>query len=256
MDDLKSKSMIELAMDKAAQDAAQSQPDSLVRRQRKSDWHPAQDPESGQGEPADPAPPLPAAGTGAAQHLSGKSDQPAPRFGLPAMLAAVMLSVWTGAGAMWLLTRGAPSGGHAAASVGSSVPAPQHTAVANKADADDGASQARYLLERWRQAWAARDVAAYLNCYSPAFAPANGQSRAAWESARRKRLATRDAIRVHVRELNLERIADDRIRLTFMQDYASGAYRENARQKILTLIRGRDGWKIETEWQQGQPPAK
>jgi ketosteroid isomerase-like protein len=113
----------------------------------------------------------------------------------------------------------------------------------------DGDAQARALVERWRLAWASRDVQAYLDCYSPEFVPADGQARPTWEAARRKNLASRSDIRIGVSALRLERLSDNQIKAFFLQDYAAGSYQEHARAKSLLLVRRGENWQIAAEEQ-------
>jgi ketosteroid isomerase-like protein len=168
---------------------------------------------------------------------------------------------------MWLLIGDAGRGSVAApmspaAVVAPATPAP--TAESPSAEvafaapaampADGGESQARDLVERWRQAWASRDVEAYLRCYSADFLPADGQTRTAWAAARRKKLSRQSDISVQVHDIRLEHIDGDQLKAMFLQNYASGTYREDARSKTLRLVREDGDWRIAGEWQ-GTPPA-
>jgi hypothetical protein len=45
--------------------------------------------------------------------------------------------------------------------------------------------------------------------------------------------------------------------VSFLQDYASGKYREMARTKVLLIVREHGEWKITKEWlAENTPPAK
>lgn len=174
--------------------------------------------------------------------------------------AAVAASVWVGL--MWLTAGDAGDGGAAtpappaaiepvaAPAASATSPAAPVAAPAEAAAAVDvGQEQARDLVERWRQAWAGRDVDAYLACYSPDFKAANGQPRTAWAEARRKRLSSQSDISLRVHDIRVERIDDDQLKVEFLQDYASGTYRESARPKTLLLAREDAAWRIAGEWQ-------
>ena len=140
------------------------------------------------------------------------------------------------------------------ASAALTAPAPATTSTAAAAAVLDDESQAHAFIERWRQAWEARDVEAYLGSYSPSFAPANGQSVADWREARRKNLTARPDIRVTMQALQLEAQAGGHIKASFLQDYASGTYRESARPKTLLLTRTGNGLQIAGEWQGDHKP--
>lgn len=184
-------------------------------------------------------------------------------------LATALVSALAGAGAMWLAIGGQPANEPAPPQIINAAPAPVAPPVAPQVPVAEAAvpaasepapmvnrdeDQARELLEAWRQAWSSRDSDAYLSFYSPNFTPADGQKRADWAAARRKNLASRPAIKVEVREINVERIDDRQLRLAFLQDYAAGSYRETAQPKILRLVRQQGKWLIAEEWQ-GMAPA-
>lgn len=107
----------------------------------------------------------------------------------------------------------------------------------------------RALVEGWRAAWAKRDVDAYLGFYSATFVPADGKSRVQWAAARRKNISSRSAIEVGVRDVKIETKGADQVEVRFLQDYASGALREQGRSKILLLQRVSGEWRIVGERQ-------
>ena len=128
-----------------------------------------------------------------------------------------------------------------------SSPAPQPQATASAQEVDKARIEA--LLESWRQAWQAKDIAAYLEAYGAAFRPVDGSSRETWVSTRTKKLSTRAAIEVLLSDITLERIEDNLFRVSFLQSYASGNYRESNRSKTLLIVRENDDWKIISEQQ-------
>ena len=103
-------------------------------------------------------------------------------------------------------------------------------------------------IESWRMAWERRDVDAYLGHYSQNFVPANGQSQADWRKARQRNLSSRSAIKVTVKQLNIEPMGQNRFKATFLQDYATEKYQERAQLKTLLLERVTDQWQIAGEW--------
>lgn len=104
-------------------------------------------------------------------------------------------------------------------------------------------------LESWRGAWVRRDIDAYLGAYSQSFVPADGSSRDAWVAARTRKLASGAPITLELHNLLLEKIDSDHFKASFLQDYASGNYRETARAKTLTFAREGGEWRITGEWQ-------
>lgn len=264
------RSLIELAMDRVARkapdgtsravSAVSTDPrlgrreydQALLRRHEQLRTAP------GDEDPTAPAPPptesLPSSAT--VGHAYGRGT---------ILLASVVTALGT-AGLMWLTIGSVDRGDVApmppAAVIPSAAPeatvksSPAIVAVAAPAASpvDVGETQARDLVERWRRAWASRDVEAYLGCYSPDFLSADGQTHIAWAAARRKKLSSQSDINVQVHDIRLERIDGEQLRAVFLQDYASGTYRESARPKTLLLVRMGDDWRIAGEWQ-GTPPA-
>lgn len=190
------------------------------------------------------------------------------------LVATALISALAGAGAMWLAIGSPPPAESAQTQIVSAAPVPVAAALAPVtpvAQAAPAASaepapppppavnsdedQARQLLDAWRQAWSSRDSDAYLSFYSPDFTPADGQKRADWAAARRKNLASRPDISVNAREVNIERIDDQQLKLAFLQDYAAGSYRETAQPKSLLLVRQGGKWLIAGEWQGAMPKA-
>lgn len=108
------------------------------------------------------------------------------------------------------------------------------------------------LVEGWRQAWERRDADAYLAYYSDQFVPSKGQTHDAWRLARHKNLSSRSSISVGVNGLRTDHMGADRVKVTFLQDYASGKYQERAQPKTLMLQRQGTSWKIVGEWQGAQ----
>lgn len=175
----------------------------------------------------------------------------------PLILTAFFSSL-AGAGAMWLATGNvAPPHLPSAAPPALIAPvldvAPPVAAAIVVKSAD---SMARELVEDWRMAWSKRDTEAYLNFYSPAFMPADGSTRAHWAVARRKNLAGRPDIQVSVRELEITPLAEDRLKVSFQQDYISGNYREYALLKTLLLTLDSGRWQIVEEWSGAQAAEK
>ena len=199
---------------------------------------------------------------------SGKAT---PGFRVSTLLATALISAMAGAGAMRLAI---PSSPEAAGKPSADVPAagvvrpmlPQRIAIParpNFAKAADSApapkptddEQVRELIETWRSAWADRNVDAYLASYDADFVPANGQARDDWAATRRKSISGRSNIVVATNGLTIERLDAQRMKVSFLQDYASGGYRETAQAKTLLVIRREGGWKIAGEWLGDRPAA-
>lgn len=187
---------------------------------------------------------------------AGPASPTARTFRTSTLALASLLSALAGACLMWLATASnkpipVPQTkpiGLVPATV-TPPPAPETPAAAPTAPIPTDQERIRERLESWRQAWASRNSADYLSHYSTDFMPADGQKHADWASARRKNLASRKNIDVRLSELRIERIDDNRMKASFLQDYASGSYREKAQEKTLLFVRHGSDWLIAGEWQ-------
>jgi hypothetical protein len=174
-------------------------------------------------------------------------------YGIGVFLLVAFFGTFAGASLMWLAMNSAaqPTQPLAAAGVAQepsvAVPEPKSAVQVDTSD-----SQARDLIEGWRQAWARRDAGAYVAQYSQGFAPANGQTRDNWAEGRQRNFAGKSSIQVAISGLRLEQLSDGRIKAFFLQDYTSGNYREKAKPKTLLLERAGQEWKIGGEWEGDQ----
>lgn len=105
-------------------------------------------------------------------------------------------------------------------------------------------SLATEALTRWAQAWASKDMKAYVNAYVPGFKGSLG-SHAAWRSQREARIVPRDRIEVRVSEVKAQ-WEGERIEATFRQQYESGNLKVRSRRTVvLEQVEGR--WLIREE---------
>ena len=100
-------------------------------------------------------------------------------------------------------------------------------------------------IHEWAEAWSARDVAAYLDFYSPDFRTPSNMPRAAWESERRARLKGASFIHVTVRAPEVS-IDGTKATAKFKQRYRSDRASSSDR-KTLTWEKRGEKWKIVRE---------
>jgi ketosteroid isomerase-like protein len=190
---------------------------------------------------------------------AGKAPSAKRGHGISRTLIACLLSAALGASAMWLAMQDQTATSAtqrqpitlpvAATAIVSPVEQAQPESVPSAANSIPDEKQIGDLLETWRQAWQGHDLPAYLAAYGSGFTPADGGSRDAWVAARSKKLAGNAAIEVQLHNVVIERLEQDRFKVSFEQDYASGSYREVGRGKTLHVAREGDGWKIVREQQ-------
>ncbi|MBU1365239.1 MAG: hypothetical protein KKE51_15600 [Gammaproteobacteria bacterium] len=176
------------------------------------------------------------------------ATHPANTAGTGSLVATGLLAALLGASLMWLALQAQPLPTEPATKLQATTrPAPL-PAIAPAATKISDTARIGELLENWRMAWTQRDIGGYLNSYSQQFEPTDGQPRAAWAAARTKKLAPGAPIDIQIHELGIERLNADLFKATFLQDYASGSYRETARTKTLLVAREDGEWKITREW--------
>jgi tetratricopeptide (TPR) repeat protein len=100
-------------------------------------------------------------------------------------------------------------------------------------------------IQKWAKAWSARDVAAYLDFYSPDFHTPHNMPRADWEAERRTRLKKNSFINVAVGvpEVSIEGTTAT---ATFYQRYRSKHFSSSDRKTLIWEKRG-EKWKIVRE---------
>ncbi|MCB1955161.1 MAG: TolC family outer membrane protein [Rhodocyclaceae bacterium] len=98
----------------------------------------------------------------------------------------------------------------------------------------------------WAAAWSSRDVGAYLAFYGTDFQPVGGQSRAAWERARRRLVGKEMPIQVTVDGLQVLPAGEGRATVAFRQRYTSGDYSDVV-TKRLSWVREAGEWRIAAE---------
>lgn len=121
-----------------------------------------------------------------------------------------------------------------------SKPAAQTTAASKPVAAKPSAA-IEAAITTWAQAWARRDVNAYLAAYAADFS-APGLSRADWEAQRRARIEAPKTITVDISNLNIEQQGDSAT-ATFRQAYRSDRLTSTV-TKTLKLAQIDGEWRI------------
>jgi hypothetical protein len=133
------------------------------------------------------------------------------------------------------------------AAVAAKEPAKTPAKAPAKAAAAGNSSEAVLkTVEAWAAAWAANDVSGYLARYAPSFKTPDGESRAAWESERKARIAKPRQIEVRVEGAKVSFDDANRATVTFRQHYRSNTFKASG-NKTLLMIRSGDQWLIQEE---------
>lgn len=101
-------------------------------------------------------------------------------------------------------------------------------------------------LNAWALAWSGRNMQPYLDAYAPDFAPADGETRAAWETRRKSAFSRAGDVSVEMNDIKFVLKDAAHVSTTFNQVYRSGRYK-SLNQKTLEweLVGGR--WLIVKE---------
>lgn len=122
------------------------------------------------------------------------------------------------------------------------MPAPR---AAQAASAPQAERSLREFLDGWRNAWAGRDVAAYLRHYHPDF-KGQAASPEQWRAARQRIIGRAGEIELQLGQAEIRLEGSDRAWLTFEQRYRTKALSDEG-IKQLQLRRTDGRWLIEQE---------
>jgi tetratricopeptide (TPR) repeat protein len=122
-------------------------------------------------------------------------------------------------------------------------PQPQPPKPASEKDESKRVQEA---VMGWAAAWSSRNVASYLSFYADDFKTPSGETRAAWESARKDRLTSPKYIHVDIRILATKSFDSNHISVKFRQSYKSNQLQATG-NKTLLMVKSGDKWLIQEE---------
>lgn len=133
-------------------------------------------------------------------------------------------------------------------------PVPAHQAkaenkekfVAENKEKSDAEAAILKTVNTWARAWSGKNVAGYLAHYARDFKTPGGESRAAWEKARKDRISRPKSIHVVIEAPRVKLTDATHATVTFRQGYKSDAL-QTSTQKTLVMIRIGDKWLIQQE---------
>ena len=133
------------------------------------------------------------------------------------------------------------------AAVVTPAPAPPSApaSAAAPVSSTSGDKDVEAAVRAWAQAWAAKDMAAYLASYGQNFDTPGSQPRKAWESDRRTRIVGKSSISVKVSDLSIN-VQGSKATARFKQDYSADTLNVSSR-KTLEMARVGDRWVIVKE---------
>ena len=120
------------------------------------------------------------------------------------------------------------------------------TEAKSKPAAGDAAGEIGKTIEAWTAAWSKKNVKAYLGYYAKDFQTPGGESRAAWEAERAKRVSKPGSIQVGIENLRVTPENAERATVKFRQHYRSASLKTSS-NKVLVLVRQDGKWLIQQE---------
>ena len=135
-------------------------------------------------------------------------------------------------------------------------PAPAATATATKtesaasppkrADKIESSREALNTVMAWAAAWSAKNTDKYLSFYADDFKTPGGETRAAWEAARRERISKPKHIHIGIRIMTIQFTDSDHATVKFRQSYRA-SHLKTSGNKALLMVKSGDKWLIQEE---------
>ncbi|MHB8667222.1 MAG: YybH family protein [Burkholderiales bacterium] len=101
-------------------------------------------------------------------------------------------------------------------------------------------------VRAWAGAWARKDVAGYLAHYAKDFKTPKGESRAAWEKARKQRIEAPKKIEVEIESPKVSISGENQASVSFRQIYRSDVVKATG-TKTLVMVKSNGKWLIHEE---------
>ena len=140
----------------------------------------------------------------------------------------------------------APAAATPASAAPAAAPAPAPAAPATAAAAASGSDkQVEAAVRAWADAWASKDMNAYLGSYGQNFDPPGQQARKNWEADRRARIVGKSRISVKLSNLAID-VQGNKATAKFKQDYSADSLNVSSR-KTLDMAKVGDRWVIVKE---------
>jgi tetratricopeptide (TPR) repeat protein len=129
------------------------------------------------------------------------------------------------------------------------APAPKTESAASPpkhAVKKESSKEALKTVTAWAAAWSAKKADKYLSFYADDFKTPGGETRAAWEAARRERISKPKHIHIGIRNMTIRFIDSDHATVKFRQSYRA-SHLKTSSNKILLMVKSGDKWLIQEE---------
>jgi len=122
-------------------------------------------------------------------------------------------------------------------------PAP---AEKNAPPASNNSGEVLKTVNAWAAAWSAKDVKKYLSFYAADFKVPDGESRAAWETARHERISKPKSIQVGISNATVNFSDSNHAAVKFRQSYRA-SHLKSSGSKTLLMVKSGGNWLIQEE---------
>jgi tetratricopeptide (TPR) repeat protein len=109
-----------------------------------------------------------------------------------------------------------------------------------------GNKEALAAVKAWAAAWSAKNTDKYLSFYAADFKTPGGETRAAWEEARRERISKPKSIQIGLGNMTIQSVDGDHAMVKFRQSYRA-SHLKTSGNKTLLMVRSGDKWLIQEE---------
>jgi tetratricopeptide (TPR) repeat protein len=101
-------------------------------------------------------------------------------------------------------------------------------------------------VKAWAAAWSSKNTDKYLSFYAADFKTPGGETRAAWEEARRERISKPKSIQISLGNMTVQAVDGDHATVKFLQSYRA-SHLKTSGNKTLLMARAGDKWLIQEE---------
>jgi tetratricopeptide (TPR) repeat protein len=110
----------------------------------------------------------------------------------------------------------------------------------------DSSAEITRTVMAWAAAWSSQNTGQYLSFYAHDFKTPDGETRAAWEDVRKKRISTPKFIHVGIRIKTVSLTDSAHATVKFFQTYRASNFKASS-NKTLLMVKAGDKWLIQEE---------
>jgi tetratricopeptide (TPR) repeat protein len=140
----------------------------------------------------------------------------------------------------------APANAKPAQPVAASIVVKTESAASPATGKKEGSKEVMAAVKAWAAAWSSKNTDKYLSFYAADFKTPGGETRAAWEEARRERISKPKSIQISLGNMTVQSVDGDHATVKFRQSYRA-SHLKTSGNKTLLMARSGDKWLIQEE---------